>query len=127
MLESVSGEVVRLSDFRGKSPVLIVFWATWCGYCRKEIPKINHLRAQYRREELAILAIDLEEPKEKVKAYAEQMGMNYDVLLDYDAQVTNLYGVQGVPTFFLVAKDGSALVYSHRLTPQVLAAISENI
>ena len=122
-LKNLKGERVALSSFEGKSPVFIKFWATWCGYCKKEIPKIVKLRRQYSSKDLTILSIDIQESSGKVSNFAKKMGINYSVLLDQDASVATQYGVSSVPTMFLIDKEGHVVAKSHSLTSQFLELI----
>jgi len=126
-LKNLKGERVALSSFEGKSPVLIKFWATWCGYCKQEIPKYVKLRRRYSSNDLAILSIDIQESPGKVSKFAKKMGINYSVLLDQDASVAEQYGVSGVPTMFLIDKEGRVVAKGHRLTPQFLELIELTI
>jgi peroxiredoxin len=114
-LASVDGRSISLSDFKDKSPVLLMFWATWCPYCVEEMPKLMELRSQVRGDDLAILGIDLEEGRDAVAAYVEKRGVNFPVLLDSDAYVAGRYGIEGVPTFILIDREGKGVVADNRL------------
>ena len=126
-LKDLEGRSVSLSSFKDKSPVLMFFWATWCGYCREEIPKVADLRNRFDTEALAILGIDLQEPSARVGRFAKTAGINYTVLLDEDASVAMEYGVFAVPSFFLVDKEGQVVAHGNRLTPQMLALIQAEV
>lgn len=125
VLKDLDGRSVSLKSFEEKSPVLLVFWATWCGFCQEEIPKIVRLRNKYSSDELAILGIDLQEPRGYVRAFAEKFGINYPILLDEDAKVAIRYGIYSVPTFLLVDRQGSVIAYDNRLSPAVLSLIDD--
>lgn len=103
-LETLSGENVRLSDLRGKI-VLINFWATWCEPCKIEMPFFEKLY-QENKSRLEILAVNFDEPQQKVKQFAEEYGLSFPVLLDPGAEVQNLYRVRGYPTTFIVNEEG---------------------
>jgi peroxiredoxin len=103
-LASLSGQTVRLSDRRGK-PVLLNFWATWCGPCKLEMPAIQE-RFDQHQADFSVLAIDFDEPEADVRRFAEQLGLTFDILLDPGAKVQDLYRVRGYPTTFLVDADG---------------------
>lgn len=103
-LVSLSGDTVRLSDLRGK-PVLINFWATWCGPCLLEMPAIQSRFDRYQSE-FAVLAVNFDEPIEQVQPYVEQLGLTFDVLLDPAGEVQRLYRVRGYPTTYLVDAEG---------------------
>ena len=107
-LTNLTGDHIRLSELRG-TVVLINFWATWCGPCRLEMPAIQERYERYRPE-LAVLAVDFDEPADEVKKFVEELGLTFEVLLDPGAKVQDLYRVRGYPTTYLVDAEGSVQV-----------------
>lgn len=105
VLKDLQGRKFRLSENMGK-PVLLIFGATWCPYCRDEIPRLKDIYANYGKRGLVILNIDIQESKEKVSRFAASYKLPYRVLLDEKADVAESYGVQGVPTMVLIDKKG---------------------
>jgi peroxiredoxin len=106
-LLSLDGSKVKLSDYRGKA-VLLNFWATWCPPCKVEMPWFEDLQKQYRKDGLVVLgvAMDDSEPATIAK-FANQLGVNYPVLLGTD-KVSDDYGdVQYLPTTFYIGRDGT--------------------
>jgi cytochrome c biogenesis protein CcmG/thiol:disulfide interchange protein DsbE len=104
-LTALDGQPVRLNDLRGR-PVLINFWATWCPACRSELPA---LQAAYQRygERVALLGVDVKEPKETVAGFAQQSGLTFPILLDGDGAVSGqVYQVRGIPTSLFIAPNG---------------------
>src|SRR3954469_13826533 len=77
-LKDMNGVDVKLANFKGK-PIVLNFWATWCGPCRAEIPSLVELQKQYAEagQDVVILGISVDDPVEKLKPYAAQMKMNY--------------------------------------------------
>jgi len=104
-LDSLAGESVSLSDYRGQA-VVLNFWATWCGYCEMEIPHFVALYAEASEEGLVILAVDMMEERADVRAYAEDMGMEFPILLDSQGAVADRYYVRGIPTTVFIDRDG---------------------
>jgi len=107
-LTTISGENISLSQYKGK--VLVVdFWATWCGPCRIEIPGFVALRDRYHDQGLEIIGISNDEGSDavqEVKDFYKQFKMNYPVGLAGD-DVDQLYGgIIGLPTTFLIGRDG---------------------
>ena len=98
-----------MSDFRGKQPVLIIFSATWCTFCREEIPHFKSIHATYAKQGLEIVNIDIQESKEKVAKFAAKYGLPYRVLLDEDGTVAGIYDIRGVPSMVLVDQNGNIL------------------
>ena len=105
-LATLDGRRVKLSDYRGKA-VLLNFWATWCSPCKVEMPWFVDLQKKYGNDGLVILgvAMDDSEPP-KIAQFANEMGVNYPVLLGTD-KVSEDYGnVEFLPTSFYINRDG---------------------
>jgi thiol-disulfide isomerase/thioredoxin len=112
------GRYTRLSELKGR-PVLINFWATWCGPCRQEMPEIVNAAAE--KENLIVLAVNQEESLSLVEPFAEEFKMELPVLLDPEGKVGWLYQARGLPTTVFVDADGKvASVFIGRMTPQAL-------
>lgn len=88
------------------SATLLVFWATWCPFCKNEIPGLIKLNDEYKDKGLKIVAIDVGESAKKVEGFAKQKGINYTVLLDPNNKVAGQYSVVGIPSNILIDKDG---------------------
>jgi cytochrome c biogenesis protein CcmG/thiol:disulfide interchange protein DsbE len=104
-LTDISGKPLKLSDLRGKV-VLLDFWATWCGPCRIEIPGFIQLQNEYRSRGLDVIGISMDDSSEPVVQFYKELHMNYPVALGND-RLGELYGgVLGLPTTFLIGRDG---------------------
>ena len=103
-LTDIEGQTHKLSDYRGKD-VVVVFWATWCGPCKLEVPHLKELRSAFPKEKLAILAIS-NEPTALVKAFAAGQGINYTVLTSSGSLPAPFDQVKNIPTTFFVGSDG---------------------
>lgn len=103
-LESLSGDPVSITSFRGKA-VLLNFWATWCGPCRVEMPALQARHEQFG-DKLAVIAIDFDEPKDAVQAFADELGLTFTMLLDPGGEVQNVYRVRGYPTSVFLDENG---------------------
>ena len=101
---TLSGETLTLSALRGR-PVVLNFWATWCGPCRSEIPHFEAIWTE-RAGVVMIIGVDVNESPGQVAAFAEQFNMTYPIPLDPHAQVASLYHVLAFPTTFLIDAQG---------------------
>ncbi len=108
-LIDLSGKTVRLSDFKDRV-VLLDFWATWCAPCRMEIPEFVQLQKQYADKGFTLLGVALDdEGAAVVKPVAQNLGINYPVVIG-NTQVAAAYsGIQALPTTFLIGHDGKIL------------------
>ena len=98
-----NGSPVRLSDLRGK-PVVLNFWATWCGYCVKEMPEFDKVHKELGGE-AAFMLVNLRESAETGMAYVRAEGYGFPVYFDARGEAARACGVDGIPaTFFIDAR-----------------------
>ena len=108
-LEDLEGNKVKLSSLKGKK-VILNFWATWCGFCVKEMPDLEKLQATYK-DDLVVVYVNVGETKEKAQEFVDNNGLTGLVLLDMDSAVAGTYGIEGFPTTFGINADGTAQNY----------------
>lgn len=104
-LQTIDGETVRLSDFRGEK-VMLNFWATWCPPCRAEMPDMQKF---HENKDVTILAVDLfdtESKIEDVEEFMDDYGVTFKVLLDEGSTVSTKYGIQPIPTSYMINSKG---------------------
>ena len=102
-LRDLNGNRVSLSGFSGQ-PVILNFWATWCGPCRVEIPYMDALYKKYKDQGLVVIGVNSETDHMTVKNFAEAQ-ISYIVLLDGHAP-SQAYRVKGIPCTYYVDKAG---------------------
>lgn len=105
-LNDLEGRAVKSSDFAGKV-VVVDFWATWCPPCREEIPGYIALQEKYRDAGLVIVGVSLDQGGPRVvKDFAAKMNINYPLVMGDEAVVDAFGGVEGIPTTFVIGRDG---------------------
>lgn len=127
----------RLSDYRGKA-VFLNFFATWCGPCQRETPDIEALYAERGRNEGDLVVLGVANPKTdehprnsdvsepEVRAFIDEEGITYPVLMDTTGQLFAAYGVSAFPTTFMIDADGNVFGYvSGMLTADMMESIVE--
>jgi thiol-disulfide isomerase/thioredoxin len=93
-------------------PVLVEFWATWCPPCRKSIPHLNEVYAKYKDKGLNIVGITNED-EATVKKFQEKIPMTYNVAINAPQELLQQFGVDAIPTAFLVDKTGKVVWTGH--------------
>ncbi len=108
-LPDTDGNLMRLSDLRGKY-VLIDFWASWCGPCRRENPNVVRLYNTYKDKGFTILSVSLDKDKQKWLEAIEKDGLiwpnHVSDLMEWRSPMVQLYGIQGIPHTVLVNPEG---------------------
>ena len=104
-LASTDGKDIRLSDYKGKV-VIVDFWATWCGPCRKGIPDLIELQKEFGKD-IVVIGISLDSgTKGDVVPFIQKFGINYPITYG-TPEVTQQYGgVEAIPTSFVIDKNG---------------------
>jgi thiol-disulfide isomerase/thioredoxin len=106
VLKDMNNVPVKMADFKGKV-VLLNFWATWCGPCKLEIPAFVELYDRYKDQGLVIAGVSIDDGPDALRAFAKEWRMQYPILL-MQSEIEDSYGpFYGIPTSFLIARDGS--------------------
>lgn len=130
-----NGEEHALSDYRGKT-VFLNFWATWCGPCQREIPDIEALYKEHGENTEDLIVLGVANPKtdsrpnnsdvteNEMKAFIEEHGITYPVLMDTEGKMFSSYAIMSFPTTFMIDKDGNVFGYvSGMLTADMMKSI----
>jgi len=102
---TAKGQMVSLADLRGRV-VLLNFWASWCQECRPEMPAFERLHRDFTGQGLTVLGVNVREGAQAIQRYAKELDLTFPLVLDSNGEIRNSYGVIGLPTTFLIGRDG---------------------
>jgi len=124
-IATLDGTVKRLSEFRGRKPVYLVFWNTWCTYCIKKTSRYKKLQEQFG-DKIEIIAINTSwsDSPEKMRSFQEHYNVNYSLGFDLDELITDRYQVTAVPTEFIVDING-VIRYRNSVPDYVVAHLPD--
>ena len=115
-MKTPEGELMKLSELKGKV-VLIDFWASWCGPCRKENPNVVRVYDKYRESGFEILGVSLDKTKDKWEAAIKKDGLTWHHVSDlkgWKNEAAQTYGVRSIPHTVLVDREGKIIVRNLR-------------
>ncbi len=113
------GNEVKLSDFLGK-PIILNFWASWCGPCKSEMPDIQEFYEKYG-EEIQFLLVSVDDSVEDAKAFIADAGYTFPVYFDTTSMGAYTYGATSIPlTFFIDANGDLVAYYRSAMTADIL-------
>ncbi len=104
-LHSVAGPNLRLQEQRGQV-VMLNFWASWCGPCRQEMPRLNRLYEKYHASGFQLLGVNVDDDVRNAVGASSQLGVHFPVLLDTEKKVSRLYELNTMPSTVLIDRDG---------------------
>ncbi len=99
---------VELKNFKGK-PVVINFWASWCGPCREEMPFLEKTWDEYRDKGVVFLGINVLDEEKNAKDFLHSFEISYVNLRDSSGEIASYYGVTALPATFFIDKEGKIL------------------
>lgn len=111
ILPDLSGKEIELKSLQGKV-VMLNFWATWCGWCKVEMPAMQKLQREFKEQGLVILTINYKEDADTARAFLEENNYSFMTLLDVDGLVAKqVYQTRSLPTTVVINKEGKIVAY----------------
>ena len=110
--KTLDGEKYTSDSLKGKV-VLIQFWATWCPYCKKDEPALEGVTKEFQKAGLVVLAVDMGEPRRKVKKYVEASPRPWKIVLAEDTTLAAICEAKGYPLYVLIDRDGTVAGTQH--------------
>lgn len=130
------GGKIDLAQFRGKV-VIVTFWASWCGPCRKELPVLAKFRKVIGDDALEVIAVNFKEPREDFQSVVRANRGKFEMIYVHDSGggISDQYGVEVLPNMFIIDRDGKIAArhtgYSEESLPgfvkEILALLPEDI
>ena len=111
-LKSLSGKNLKLSEHTG-DVVMLNFWASWCGPCRKEMPLMNDLYNKYEKLGFVILGVNVEQELQLAKSFLSDTPVDFPILFDSSNKVSKAYDVIAMPTTVMIDRNGKVR-YIHK-------------
>lgn len=105
-LPTLDGGTITLSEYRGKKPVILDFWASWCPNCRRNMPKLNDLYVAYK-DRMEVIGVNLAESENIVRKFIAGGNISFPIVLDAYGTVARLYKMNYTNVHVLINKDGN--------------------
>jgi thiol-disulfide isomerase/thioredoxin len=109
-VKALDGKSYSLASLKGK-PVLLDFWATWCGPCRKAMPAVEKMYRDYKEQGLMVLAVDAGEERAVVDEFLKKTPVPYPVALSTESKIAEAYHVEAFPTLVMIGRDGKVVAH----------------
>jgi len=109
-VRALDAKPYSLAALKGQ-PVLLDFWATWCGPCRKSLPLVDKMYQDYKDQGLVVLGVDAGEDRATVEEFLHKNPIAYPVVLGGDGDILKSYEVSAFPTFVMIGRDGRIVAH----------------
>ncbi|MDO8444869.1 MAG: TlpA disulfide reductase family protein [Deltaproteobacteria bacterium] len=110
-LKDITGNTVTFESLKGKV-VFLDFWGTWCGPCKEEFPELDALYKKYGKDGFEVVGISVDKSESNVAEYLKKRPVSFTILTNTKGDVAEAYGIPGMPTGFIIGKDG-VIRYRH--------------
>jgi thiol-disulfide isomerase/thioredoxin len=108
-LRGLDGKAVRLSDFKGQ-PVVLDFWATWCGPCRASMPHLDQIQEHFQPQGLVVIGLSVDDgPTPVVRRYAERLGVRFRMAMANEGVLDDYGPIRSIPTTIFINRHGEVV------------------
>lgn len=127
MLENAQSQQVSLKSMLKDKKSIIVFWTTWCPYCRTTIKDLVQRREDFQQNQVQIVLINIAENKNKVLSLLKDLGVeqSFTILFDVEQVASEKYEVQGIPTILFVTQEGIVSHLDGRVPAEYMNILSK--
>lgn len=109
-VEEEKGKTTSFSEFVGNGKLVLVdFWASWCGPCKREMPFIKAVYDKYKGDKFDVLSVAIWDKPEETKQAAKELGITWNQIINAQAIPSEIYGIEGIPFLMLIGPDGTIL------------------
>ena len=110
-IKMLNGKYAKLSDFNSDGPMIVNFWTTWWPACELQAAYLNQLSENFSSTGLKVLGVNLNSPSiiNQVRPWINKRKINFDISVDPKEKLAKTFGVDGLPTLFLIDKDGNII------------------
>lgn len=128
-LTQLDGSKLSLEDLRGQ-PAVLVFWASWCQFCREEAPNVNKLAEEFAARGVRVFGVNVRESQVRTESGIKDFGIRYSVVRDADGKTARDYNVEGIPTVLFLDREGKVQYAGNGVPPdysqQLETLVAEN-
>jgi len=107
-LDKLGGGTIALAEYRGRKPVVLDFWTTWCPNCKRNMPHMNAFYEKYK-DQVEVIGINMQENTSLVQKTITDWGITFPIALDSNGNTTRAYGVRYTNVHVLIDKDGNVV------------------
>lgn len=112
-----AGSKVQVSGYKGH-PVVLDFWATWCGPCTMQAPILDRIARRYESKGLVVLGVNVDDSPEVARAHAKRQGLSYPIVMDTVRDGSRKYGVERLPSLVVIDREGRVIKYMSGLVDE---------